>query len=159
MERFSIKGNLYINGFNLHSDHKAIEGLIGYGPQEDMLLEDLTVFQNLYYSAKLSFSGLSEIEINERVNKILWQLELDSIKDLKVGSYLNKSISGGQRKRLNIALELIREPAILLLTTNSGFPLQILEKVVQLFAAGKCRKIHYEIHQPSSHIFRMFDSL
>ncbi|HPI20368.1 MAG TPA: ATP-binding cassette domain-containing protein [Candidatus Kapabacteria bacterium] len=156
------KGNLCINGFNLHSDHKAVEGLIGYVPQEDMLLEDLTVFQNLYYSAKLSFSGLSDNEINERVNKILWQLELDAIKDLKVGSYLNKSISGGQRKRLNIALELIREPAILLVDEpTSGLSSSDSEKVVQLLReqANIGKLIIINIHQPSSQIFRMFDSL
>ena len=78
-----------------------------------MLIEDLTVYQNLYFAAKLCFSHLEELQIDELVIKTLEDLGLTQTKDLKVGSPLQKTISGGQRKRLNIGLELLREPAVL----------------------------------------------
>jgi len=156
------KGRLFINGFDLHDESQSVEGIIGYIPQDDMLLEDLTVYQNLYYSAKLSFSNLTESQIHEKVKKTLSQLELLAIQELKVGSFLNKSISGGQRKRLNIAVELIREPAIMLVDEpTSGLSSSDSEKVIQLLReqANSGKLIIINIHQPSSKIFRMFDSL
>lgn len=155
-------GRLFINGFDIHKDSKSIEGIIGFVPQDDMLLEDLSVYQNLYYSAKLSFSDLNDSEINEKVKKTLSQLDLLAIQDLKVGSFLNKSISGGQRKRLNIAIELIREPSIMLVDEpTSGLSSSDSEKVIQLLReqANSGKLIIINIHQPSSRIFKMFDSL
>ena len=106
-------GEVLINNINLHKEKEKLEGVIGYIAQDDLLLEELTVFQNLFYNAKLCFGDLSEKELIVLVDKMLNNLGLFEIKDIKVGSPLNKKISGGQRKRLNIALELIREPSIL----------------------------------------------
>ncbi len=156
------RGRIAINGHDLHAEGRLLEGLIGYVPQEDMLLEDLTVRQNIHYSARLSFSGLSKDELDHRVDEVLRKLEIDRIADLKVGSYLNRSISGGQRKRLNIAMELIREPAILLLDEpTSGLSSSDSEKVVRLMRelANSGKLVIMNIHQPSSEIFRMFDTL
>lgn len=89
--------------------------MIGFVPQDDLLIEELTVYQNLLYTARLCFACLTDEEIGQRVEKMLKELDLEEIKDLEVGSPIRKTISGGQRKRLNIALELIREPAILYL--------------------------------------------
>ncbi|HKK61494.1 MAG TPA: ABC transporter ATP-binding protein, partial [Bacteroidales bacterium] len=107
------KGQILINGHDLIADSDALEGMIGYVPQDDLLIEELTVFENLYYNAKLCLGDTSEKEIIKRIGKVLNDLGLFYIKDLKVGSPLNKFISGGQRKRLNIALELIRQPYVL----------------------------------------------
>ena len=104
------KGRITINGHDI-SEPKA-KDLIGFVPHDDLLIEELTVYQNLYYTARLCFASLSNEEIERRVLKTLKDLGLDAAKDLKVGSPINKFISGGQRKRLNIALELIREPAV-----------------------------------------------
>jgi ABC-type lipoprotein export system ATPase subunit len=106
-------GNVYLNGINLHTEKKLLEGVIGYVPQDDLLIEEITVYQNLFYNSKLCFANLSDEEIDHKVVSTLGDLGLLEIKDLKVGSVLNKTISGGQRKRLNIALELIREPSVL----------------------------------------------
>src|SRR6185312_11988094 len=102
-------GDVLINGVNIHSGEKSVEGQIGYIPQDDLLIEDLTVFQNLFYSAKLSFGSLKDEEITERCNEVLSDLGLYEARNLKVGNPLEQTISGGQRKRVNIALELIRE--------------------------------------------------
>src|SRR5690606_32063122 len=107
------KGSVVINGIDLHKEGKKLEGVIGYVDQNDVLNEELTVFQNLYFSAKLSMGGLTNKRISKKVVNLLKTLGLYEIRYLKVGTVLEKVISGGQRKRLNIALELIREPSVL----------------------------------------------
>lgn len=89
-------GNVFINGYDIHKDKRAVEGVIGYVPQDDLLFENLTVYQNLYYNAKLCFSNFTEFKIRFTVKKILDDLDLWETRDLKVGSPLNKMISGGQ---------------------------------------------------------------
>ncbi len=106
-------GRVLINGINIHEKPHEVEGVIGFIPQDDLLMDDLTVYENLYYSARLCFGHYSDEEISDTVNRVLANLGLSEIKDLKVGSPLQKTISGGQRKRLNIGLELLREPTIL----------------------------------------------
>lgn len=155
-------GEVTINGVDIHNQRKEVEGIIGYVPQEDLLMEELTVFQNLYYSAKLSFGDLPDFEINRKVIEVLNELGLSSIRNLKVGSPLKKIISGGQRKRLNIALELIRKPAILFVDEpTSGLSslgsLQIMNLLKALSIKGTL--IIAVIHQPSSDVFKLFNKL
>ncbi|MBV6639506.1 MAG: ATP-binding cassette domain-containing protein, partial [Cyclobacteriaceae bacterium] len=103
-------GEVRINGIDIHK--KSVEGIIGYVPQDDLLIEELTVFDNLYFAAKLCFKKLGEQKLKELVNHTLESLGLFETRNLKVGSPLDKTISGGQRKRLNIGLELLREPSV-----------------------------------------------
>lgn len=155
-------GEITINDINIYSENKEIEGLIGYVSQDDLLIEDLTVFQNLYYNAKLCFDNLNHFQILRIVMKTLQNLGLYKIKDMKVGTPLNKKISGGQRKRLNIALELIREPSILFLDEpTSGLSSRDSENILDLLKelALKGKLVFVVIHQPSSDIFKMFDKL
>jgi len=155
-------GEVRINGINMHQEEEKLKGVIGYIPQDDLLIEELTVFQNLYYNAKLVFKDKEEEELRDLVNKTLYSLGLGEIKDLKVGSPLNKLISGGQRKRLNIALELIREPAILFVDEpTSGLSSRDSENVMDLLRelTLKGKLIFVVIHQPSSEIFKMFDNM
>ncbi len=156
------KGSVKINNIDIHKDPNKIEGLIGYVSQDDLLMENLTVYQNLYYNAKLCFGDYSELKIQKRVLSLLSSLGLHEIKDMRVGSPLNKKISGGQRKRLNIALELIREPAILFLDEptsglSSKDSANILDLLKELALKGKL--VFVVIHQPSSDIFKMFNQL
>lgn len=153
-------GIITINGSNIHERDSGLEGIIGLVPQDDMLMENLTVFENLYYAAALSFSNKSREEISELVDKTLNSLGLLEIKNFKVGSTLNKIISGGQRKRLNIALELIREPSVLFLDEpTSGLASKDSENVMDLLRelSLKGKILVTVIHQPSSDIFKMFD--
>lgn len=156
------KGDILINGLDIHKDKEKIEGMIGYVAQDDILFEELTVYQNLFYNAKLCFGNLSDLEINKRVIQTLKDLGLAEIKDIKVGNVLNKKISGGQRKRLNIALELIREPAIMFLDEpTSGLSSRDSENVMDLLKelTLKGKLIFVVIHQPSSDIYKMFDKI
>ena len=155
-------GEVLINGVDLHKNPDLVEGVIGYIPQDDLLIEELTVFQNLYYNAKLCFRDKSEAEITALVENTLRNLGLFERKDLKVGSPLNKMISGGQRKRLNIALELIREPGILFVDEpTSGLSSRDSENVMNLLRelTLKGKLIFVVIHQPSSDIYKMFDKM
>ena len=153
-------GSITINGHDISEpDAKA---LIGFVPQDDLLIEELTVYQNLWFTAKLCFEGMSEEDLDKRVMKTLKDLGLDAAKNLKVGSAINKFISGGQRKRLNIALELIREPAVLFLDEpTSGLSSADTEKVINLLKeqTQKGKLIIVNIHQPSSDVYKLFDRL
>ena len=156
------EGSVIINDINIHEEPDKIEGVIGSIPQDDLLISELTVYQNLYYNAKLCFKDKPEEEIDQLVTKTLTNLGLYDRKDLKVGSPLNKTISGGQRKRLNIALELIREPSILFVDEpTSGLSSRDSENVMDLLRelALKGKLIFVVIHQPSSDIYKMFDKM
>ena len=155
-------GHIFINGHEIKSGQKLPEGIVGLVPQDDLLIEELTVFQNLYYNACLCLGNLSEEEVKNQVDKLLADLDLTDIKNLRVGNSINTVISGGQRKRLNIALELIREPAVLFVDEpTSGLSSTDSETVMQLLKqqAINGKIVIVNIHQPSSDIFKLFDKL
>ena len=156
------KGSVTVNNIDIHQQREDIEGVIGYIPQDDFLIDELTVYQNLYYAAKLCFGKTSETELDRLVTKTLSNLGLSEIRDLKVGSPLEKIISGGQRKRVNVGLELLREPQILFVDEpTSGLSSRDSENIMDLLKelSLKGKLIFVVIHQPSSDIFKMFDRL
>jgi len=155
-------GDITINGISLVNEPDKLEGIIGYISQDDLLIEELTVYENLYFSARLCFAQLNDNEIKMRVESTLTDLGLIGVKDIKVGSPLDKKISGGQRKRLNIALELIREPTVLFVDEpTSGLSSADSENVMDILKelSIKGKLIFVVIHQPSSDIYKMFDKL
>lgn len=155
-------GKVTINGLDIHREREDVSGMIGYISQDDLLIEELSVYQNLYQNAKLCFDGLTDEQISEKVKNTLLALGLYEIKDIQVGSPMNKKISGGQRKRLNIALELIREPSVLFVDEpTSGLSSRDSENIMDLLKelALKGKLVFVVIHQPSSEIFKMFDKL
>lgn len=155
-------GQVLINGIDIHEHPEKVEGIVGFIPQDDLLIEELTVFENLYYSARLCFGHYSREKIAELVEKVLKSLGLSEIRNLKIGSPLEKTISGGQRKRLNIGLELLREPTILFVDEpTSGLSSRDSENIMDLLKELSLRgkMIFVVIHQPSSDIFKMFDTL
>jgi ABC-type multidrug transport system ATPase subunit len=155
-------GRVLINGTNIHEHPEKMEGVIGFIPQDDLLMDDLTVFENLYYAARLCFGHYTKEQIATLVEKVLLNLGLSEIRNLKVGDPLNKTISGGQRKRLNIGLELLREPYVLFVDEpTSGLSSRDSENIMDLLKelALRGKMIFVVIHQPSSDIFKMFDTL
>ena len=130
--------------------------------QDDLLIEELTVYENLFYNAKLCFGNLSDEEISKNCLNLLSSIGLSETRNLKVGSPLEKTISGGQRKRLNISLELIRQPSVLFVDEpTSGLSSRDSENIMDLLKelALKGKLIFVVIHQPSSDIYKMFDKL
>jgi ABC-type multidrug transport system ATPase subunit len=155
-------GSVTINGLDVFRDTKKLEGVCGYVPQDDVLIDDLTVFENLFFAARQCFGNKSVAEITGIVDKLLSNLGLFEKRCLRVGSPLNKIISGGQRKRLNIALELIREPRVLFLDEpTSGLSSRDSENLMDLLRdlTLKGQLIFTVIHQPSSEVFKMFDKV
>ncbi len=155
-------GRVTINGINIHDHPEKVEGIIGFIPQDDLLIEDLTVFENLYYASRLCFGHYTRQQNATLVEKVLVNLGLSEIRNLKVGSPLQKTISGGQRKRVNIGLELLREPAVLFVDEpTSGLSSSDSENIMDLLKELSLRgkMIFVVIHQPSSDIFKMFDTL
>ncbi len=155
-------GAVEINGINLHEDSNKLEGIIGNVSQSDLLIEELTVFENLFFAARLSLGGESAQQITNKVVNMLTSIGLHEAKDLQVGSPLEKVISGGQRKRLNIALELVRNPQILFVDEpTSGLSSKDSENIMDLLKELSLRGtlVFVVIHQPSSTIFKLFDRL
>ncbi len=156
------EGSVIINGYDLYQDAGQLKGVIGYIPQEDVLIEELTVYRNLWFNARLCFRDMPAKELEEKVERVLKDLDLYAVKDLKVGSPKMNIISGGQRKRLNIALEIIREPSILFLDEptsglSSRDSVNVMDLLKELALKGKL--IFVNIHQPSSDIYKMFDNV
>lgn len=155
-------GNIWINGYDLHTEKEKLAGIIGYVPQDDLLLEELTVFENLYYNAKLCFEKFSEKDILDIIEDTLDKFDLIEARNLKVGDPINKILSGGQRKRLNIALEMMRLPSVLFVDEpTSGLSSMDSEKVMLLLKRQtlRGRLVMCNIHQPSSDIFKLLDVL
>jgi ABC transport system ATP-binding/permease protein len=155
-------GQVLVNGIDIHVHPEKVRGIIGYVPQDDLLHEELSVYQNLFYAAKLCFGRHDEATIREIVLRVIGQLGLLEIKDLRVGSPMDKTISGGQRKRVNIGLELLREPTMLFVDEpTSGLSSRDSENIMDLLKELSLRgkMIFVVIHQPSSDIFKLFDSL
>jgi ABC transport system ATP-binding/permease protein len=155
-------GFITVNGIDLYDEAQTLKGVVGFVSQDDLLMEDLTVYQNLYFNAQLCFAGKDDEFVREKVEKVAIDLGLNEIRHLKVGSPLEKIISGGQRKRLNIALELIREPAVLFLDEpTSGLSSKDSEVIIDLLKSLSLRGtlVFVVIHQPSSQIFKAFDKL
>ena len=153
-------GEIRLDGTNVTS--AKTRARIGLVPQEDHLLPELTVEENLFYAARLAFGKEDAKASSQRVEDCLNQLGLWEAKDLPVGNALNKTISGGQRKRLNIAMELVRGPKVLLVDEpTSGLSSKdselLMDLLKQMTYSGTL--VIAVIHQPSGDIFRSFDAL
>ncbi len=157
-------GKVLINGYDIYDDddRENLSGVIGFVPQDDLLIEELTVFENLWFNARMCLSNLSDEEIYAAAERMLYDFDLSDTRDLKVGNPLKKVISGGQRKRLNIALELIRQPSLLFVDEpTSGLSSVDSELVMNLLKEQtyKGKIVVVNIHQPGSDIFKMFDRI
>ncbi len=104
-------GNVLFNGQNYYQNLAAYSTQIGYVPQDDIVHSDLTVERALYYAAKIRLpSDYTEDQIEQRINEALDEVELTHRRSLMV-----RNLSGGQRKRVSIALELLANPSVFFL--------------------------------------------
>jgi len=155
-------GTIQWNGFDYKKENSKLRDLMGFITQEDSLIEDLSVYENLYFSSRLSLGNIDEKSLRQLVEMKLLEMGLFEIKDLTVGSPTNKIISGGQRKRLSIAIELMREPKVLFVDEpTSGLSSADSEKVMNILKTLTLQGILIivNIHQPASEIFKLFDKL
>ncbi|KAI1300204.1 ATP-binding cassette sub-family G member 1 [Halotydeus destructor] len=127
-------------------------------PQNDSVFEQFTVFENLMFASKMYFLSLSEKQHAENVEAVLRDLDLESTKD-----NVTKTLSGGQKKRLAIGLEIISHPDILVLDEpTSGLDsatAMTCIKLLKRLATKKSMAVLAIIHQPSNEVFFTFDML
>jgi len=155
------EGRVLFNGASLYDYYDRFRQQLGYVPQDDIVHAQLTVGEALYFSARLR-TDLTDAEIHARTIKVLGQLGMQDKKDTIIGSAERKTLSGGQRKRVNIALELINDTPVLFLDEpTSGLSSYDAESVIELLKelAGQGKTIITTIHQPSVHIYKQFDDL
>lgn len=128
--RPATNGSVLINNLDLYEHLDSLKQSIGYVPQEDIIHRELSVYRTLYYVAKLRLSrDVSKKEIDEIIEEVLDVTGLTERKDVKVSE-----LSGGQRKRVSIAVELITKPSVIYLDEpTSGLDPATEEKIMKLF--------------------------
>ena len=156
-----VTGNLFLNGNP--SDINIMKKISGFVFQDDIILKTMTVKEALYMSALLRLpETISNEEKENKVNEMISLLHLENCKDTIVGDSLSKGISGGERKRLSVGMEMITNPSIIFLDeptsgldTYSAYSL--MNNLKYLTNTG--RTVISTIHQPSSDILRLFDDI
>ncbi|XP_059677167.1 broad substrate specificity ATP-binding cassette transporter ABCG2 isoform X1 [Gavia stellata] len=155
-----LSGEVLIDGTPQPPNFKCISG---YVVQDDVVMGTMTVRENLHFSAALRLpSSISVKEKEERVTQIISELGLSKVADAKVGTELIRGVSGGERKRTNIGMELITEPPVLFLDEpTTGLDASTANAVLILLKklSRRGRTIIFSIHQPRYSIFKLFDSL
>uniref|UniRef100_A0A8C4E2F4 ABC transporter domain-containing protein n=1 Tax=Dicentrarchus labrax TaxID=13489 RepID=A0A8C4E2F4_DICLA len=155
-----LSGEVLIDGAPQPANFKCLSG---YVVQDDVVMGTLTVRENFSFSAALRLpTSVTQEEKDQKVNKLIQELGLGRVADSKVGTQLIRGISGGERKRTNIGMELIIDPSVLFLDEpTTGLDASTANSVLLLLKrmANNGRTIILSIHQPRYSIYRLFDSL
>ncbi|KAI8894815.1 P-loop containing nucleoside triphosphate hydrolase protein [Globomyces pollinis-pini] len=158
-----VMGSIKLNGKKIDNAF-PFQNIAGYVDQEDIHLSCLTVREILEFSAQLRLpESMSVQQKSERVQLVLTQLGLAHVADSRIGNTLDRGISGGEKRRLSIGIELVTNPSILFLDEpTSGLDsynaLQVIQTLSNLAKESK-KTIIFTIHQPNSTIFSLFDKL
>uniref|UniRef100_A0A4W3JHW2 Broad substrate specificity ATP-binding cassette transporter ABCG2 n=1 Tax=Callorhinchus milii TaxID=7868 RepID=A0A4W3JHW2_CALMI len=155
-----LTGELLLDGAPQPPNFKCISG---YVIQDDVVMGTLTVRENLQFSAALRLPRhIGRIEQNKRIDKVIKELGLTEVANSKVGTQLIRGVSGGERKRTNIGMELIINPTVLFLDEpTTGLDASTAHAVLLLLKrmSKQGKTIIFSIHQPRYSIFKLFDSL
>ena len=161
-----ISGEFFINSdeIKLHKKTRKLRNIVGFVTQADLLLPFLTVRETLMFAAMLTLpSRLSFSEKCKRVEQIMQELGLSKVAETYIGGPLQRGISGGEKKRVSIAVQLLRDPAILLLDEpTSGLDSKTSLKLIEhlkYFSTHYNQTLVASIHQPRSKIFALFDKV
>ncbi|KAG0197462.1 hypothetical protein BGX28_009059 [Mortierella sp. GBA30] len=155
-----VTGHILLNGKQVHESE--IRRAVGFVDQEDTLPPTQTVYEAILFSAMLRLPEAMPIyRVHERVAEVIEMLGLTHCIDRRIGNVTSRGISGGEKRRVSIALELITRPPILILDEpTSGLDSYSAHMVVEQLcklAASKTTTVIMTIHQPRSDIFFMFD--
>ncbi|KAH1141180.1 hypothetical protein AAZX31_12G019400 [Glycine max] len=154
-----MSGNVLLNGKKRRLDY----GVVAYVTQEDIVLGTLTVRETISYSANLRLpSSMTKEEVNGIIEGTIMEMGLQDCGDRLIGNWHLRGISGGEKKRLSIALEILTRPSLLFLDE----PTSGLDSASAYFVAQTLRNLGHDgktvissIHQPSSEVFALFDDL
>jgi len=151
-------GNVFLNGRSLYPNLDELKKYISYIPQEDAFDEHLTIGENLQFAAAIRSPHLSRRDRVRRLEAKLVELGLGERRDAVVGAASKKTLSGGERKRLNIGLDMIGMSDVYLFDEpTSGLSSKDSEHVIEIIRSMAHNKIiMVTIHQPSSKLFQMF---
>jgi ABC-type multidrug transport system ATPase subunit len=152
------QGEVLLNGQSLYQDLDSLRGYVAHIPQEDAFDEHLTIEENLEFAAAIRAPHLTNTDRSRRIDGKLVELGLSERRNNLVGSQTNKVLSGGERKRLNIGLDMIGNADIFLFDEpTSGLSSKDAEHVIEIVRSMAHNKIVLvTIHQPTSKIFQMF---
>lgn len=169
-EKSPSDGIVDIDNLNIKDNINRIKLLMGYVPQDDIMHRELTVYEVLYYTAKLRLAkGITKSEIDKKIETVLRELGLrigekndKDIRKDKIGSPEDKTISGGERRRVSIAMELLHDPRVLYLDEpTSGLSSYDSVMVIKLLKdlSNKSKTVVLTIHQPSLKIYKMLNNV
>jgi len=158
------RGRVMYRNLDLADNFDLFRTMIGYVPQDDIMHAQLTVYKALYYTAKLRLpADYTDEQIDQRIRRVLADVGLEDKIDTVIGDSVRKSLSGGQRKRVNLAMELLSEPWVMFLDEpTSGLSALDARTVVELLRtklADQGRTIIVTIHQPSLDVYSQFNLL
>ncbi|XP_073148878.1 ABC transporter G family member 15-like [Henckelia pumila] len=155
-----MTGNILLNGKKKRLDY----GGVAYVTQEDVLLGTLTVRETISFSANLRLPNnmMSKEEVKEIVEATIVEMGLEDCGDRQIGNWQLRGISGGEKKRLSIALEILIRPRLLFLDEptsglDSASAFFVIQSIKNLARDG--RTVISSVHQPSSEVFALFDDL
>ncbi|XP_065904845.1 broad substrate specificity ATP-binding cassette transporter ABCG2-like isoform X4 [Dysidea avara] len=159
-DRRWVTGHVLINGEKQPHNFKCASG---YVVQDDILTGTLTVRENVFLSALLRLPpDMTHDEKLEKVDEVIENLGISHVADTLIGTPFTRGVSGGQRKRTSIAMEMVVSPGILFLDEpTTGLDSTTAESVLQILhnLSKDGRVIIMSIHQPRYSIFRLFDGL
>ncbi|KAK6136188.1 hypothetical protein DH2020_030079 [Rehmannia glutinosa] len=156
-----VNGLILINGksVSIHSYRK----IIGFVPQDDIVHGNLTVEENLWFSARCRLSAdLPKADKVLIVERVIDSLGLQAIRGSLVGTVEKRGISGGQRKRVNVGVELVMEPSLLFLDEpTSGLDSSSSQLLLRALRREALEGVNIcmVVHQPSYTLFQNFDDL
>ena len=152
------QGDVLFNNRSLYTNYDALRKYVTYVPQYDAFDEHLTIEENLNFAAAIRAPHLSRRERLRRIDGKLAELGLNERRNFVVGSTHKKTLSGGERKRLNIGLDMVSSADVFLFDEpTSGLSSKDSEHVIEIIRGMSHNKIVLvTIHQPTSKIFQMF---
>ncbi|XWS29553.1 hypothetical protein CRYUN_Cryun24cG0038600 [Craigia yunnanensis] len=153
-------GKILING----RKETLAFGTSAYVTQDDTLMTTLTVREAVYYSAQLQLpDSMSRSEKKERAEMTIREMGLQDSIDTRIGGWSTKGLSGGQKRRVSICIEILTRPKLLFLDEptsglDSAASYHVMSRIVKL-ARQDGRTVIASIHQPSSEVFELFQNL
>ena len=152
------QGEILLNGQSLYADVEHLKRFVSYIPQDDAFDDHLTIEENMSFAAAIRSPHLSRRDRARRIEGKLTELGLSERRDNIVGSAVKKTLSGGERKRLNIGLDMVSSADVYLFDEpTSGLSSKDSEHVIEIIRSMAHNKIVLvTLHQPTSKLFQMF---